>query len=39
VPLRAAGMDAKVTAFFADEQGGNVTTRWDESTPLREIVK
>lgn len=39
VPLRAAGMDAKVTAFFADEQGGNVTTRWDESTPLSEIVK
>ena len=39
VPLRAAGIDAKVTAFFADEQGGNVTTRWDESTPLSEIVK
>lgn len=39
VPLRAAGMDAKVAAFFADEQGGNVTTRWDESTPLSEIVK
>jgi hypothetical protein len=38
VPLRAAGLDAKVTAFFADERGGNVTTRWDESTPLREIV-
>ncbi len=39
VPLRAAGMDARVTAFFADEQGGNVTTRWDESTPLSEIAK
>lgn len=38
VPLRAAGMDAKVTAFFADEQGRGVTTRWDESTPLSEIV-
>lgn len=38
VPLRAAGMDAKVTAFFADEQGRGVTTRWDESTPLNEIV-
>lgn len=38
VPLRAAGMDARVTAFFADEQGGSVTTRWDESTPLSEIV-
>lgn len=39
VPLRAAGMDAKVTAFFAEEAGGNVTTRWDESTPLSEILK
>jgi hypothetical protein len=39
VPLRAAGMDAKVQAFFADEEGDNVTTRWDESTPLSKIVK
>lgn len=39
VPLRAAGLDAKVEAYFADEIGGNVTTRWDESTPLSEIVK
>jgi hypothetical protein len=39
VPLRAAGLDAKVEAYFADELGGNVTTRWDESTPLSEIVK
>jgi hypothetical protein len=38
VPLRAAGLDAKVEAYFADELGGNVTTRWDESTPLREIA-
>lgn len=37
-PLRAAGLDAKVEAYFADELGGNVTTRWDESTPLSEIV-
>ena len=37
VPLRAAGLDAKVEAYFADELGGNVTTRWDESTPLSEI--
>lgn len=37
-PLRAAGLDAKVEAYFADELGGNVTTRWDESTPLNEIV-
>ena len=37
VPLRAAGLDAKVEAYFADELGGNVTTRWDESTPLSGI--
>jgi Protein of unknown function (DUF4230) len=37
-PLRAAGLNAKVEAYFADELGGNVTTRWDESTPLSEIV-
>lgn len=39
VPLRAAGMDAKVEAYFADELGGEVSTQWDESTPLSEIVK
>lgn len=39
VPLRAAGLDAKVEAYFGDELGGDVTTRWDESTPLSEIVK
>jgi len=39
VPLRAAGLEAKVEAYFADELGGNVTTRWDESTPISEIVK
>lgn len=38
-PLRAAELDAKVEAYFADELGGDVTTRWDESTPLEEIVK
>lgn len=38
-PLRAAGLDAKVEAYFADELGGDVTTRWNESTPLEEIVK
>jgi Protein of unknown function (DUF4230) len=37
-PLRAAGLDATVAAYFADELGGNVTTRWDESTPLSKIV-
>ncbi len=39
VPLRAAGLDAKVEAYFVDELGGNVTTRWDESTPLSRIAK
>lgn len=39
VPLRAAGLDAKVEAYFADELGGNVTTRWDESTPLSGMTK
>nr|WP_315457430.1 DUF4230 domain-containing protein [uncultured Sphingorhabdus sp.] len=39
VPLRAAGMDAKVEAYFGDELGGEVSTQWDESTPLSEIVK
>lgn len=38
-PLRAVGLDAKVETYFADEMGGDVTTRWDESTPLSEIVK
>jgi hypothetical protein len=33
------GLDAKVEAYFADELGGDVTTRWDESTPLEEILK
>jgi Protein of unknown function (DUF4230) len=39
IPLRAAGLDAKIEAYFADELGGNVTTRWDESKPLSEIAK
>ncbi len=38
VPLRAAGMDAKVQAFFADEQGGKVTTRWDYSNPIGDVI-
>lgn len=38
VPMRAAGMDVKVEAFFADEIGGNVTTRWDTSTPIEQIM-
>jgi hypothetical protein len=39
VPLRAAGIDAKVEAKFGDEMVGKVDTRWDESTPLVEIVR
>lgn len=39
VPLRAAGMDVKVQAFFADEKGAKVTTRWDYSKPIGEIIK
>ncbi len=38
VPLRAAGVDAKVETFFADEQGGDVTTRWDESLPIGKVL-
>lgn len=38
-PLRAAGLNAKVETYFEDEIGGQVSTRWDESTPLDEIVK
>ena len=37
-PLRAVGLEAKVETYFADELGGNITTRWDESTPLSKIV-
>jgi hypothetical protein len=38
VPMRAAGIEANVQTFFADEKGGNVTTRWDLSTPISEIM-
>ena len=38
IPMRAAGLDANVQTFFADEKGGNVTTRWDLSTPISEIM-
>jgi hypothetical protein len=37
-PLRAAGMDAKVEVFFADEQGAALTTRWDYSKPVSAVV-
>lgn len=39
VPLKAAGLDAKVEAKFGDEMVGKVDTRWDLSTPLEEIMR
>jgi hypothetical protein len=39
VPLKAAGVSAKVEAKFGDELVGKVDTRWDLSTPLEEIMK
>ncbi len=38
-PLRAAGIEAKVVAYADDEPADKVTTRWDVSTPLKEIVR
>jgi Protein of unknown function (DUF4230) len=38
-PLRAAGIEARVVAFSADEPRQKVTTRWDVSKPLSEIVR
>jgi hypothetical protein len=37
-PLRAAGIEAKTEAFFGDELGGKVTTQWDLSRPIRDII-
>jgi hypothetical protein len=39
VPLKAAGIDAKVEAKYGDELVGKVNTRWDYSTPLEEIMR
>jgi Protein of unknown function (DUF4230) len=39
VPLKAAGINAKVDAKFGDEMVGKVDTRWDLSTPLEEIMR
>jgi Protein of unknown function (DUF4230) len=39
VPLKAAGIEARVEAKFGDEMVGKVDTRWDLSTPLEEIVR
>jgi Protein of unknown function (DUF4230) len=38
VPLRAAGIEAKIAPFFDGETDKAVTTRWDVSTPLREAI-
>ena len=38
-PLRAVGLNAKVETYFADEIGGQVSTRWDESTPIEQVVR
>jgi Protein of unknown function (DUF4230) len=38
-PLRAAGIEARVVAFHADEPREKVNTRWDVSTPLEEIMR
>jgi hypothetical protein len=39
VPLKAAGINAKVEAKYGDELVGKVDTRWDLSTPLEEIMR
>lgn len=39
VPLKAAGISAKVEAKFGDELVGKGDTRWDLSTPLEEIMR
>jgi Protein of unknown function (DUF4230) len=39
VPLKAAGIAAKVEAKYGDELVGKVDTRWDYSTPLEEIMR
>ena len=38
-PLRAAGIEAKVDSFFTDEARDPVTTRWDFSTPLKDVAQ
>lgn len=39
MPLKAAGISAKVEAKYGDELVGKVDTRWDYSTPLEEIMR
>jgi hypothetical protein len=37
--LKAAGIEARIDVKFGDEMVGKIDTRWDESTPLEEIVR
>ncbi|WP_337658640.1 DUF4230 domain-containing protein [Sphingorhabdus sp. Alg231-15] len=38
LPLRAAGLDAKVDAFFDFERGAANTDRWDVSRSIRDVL-
>lgn len=38
LPLRAAGLDAKVDAFFEFERGGKNTDRWDVSRSIKDVL-
>ncbi len=38
LPLRAAGLDAKVDAFFDFERGAANIDRWDLSRPIRDVL-
>lgn len=38
LPLRAAGLDAKVDAFFAFERGAANTDRWDVSRSIKDVL-
>lgn len=39
MPLRAAGLDATVEAFFADEDPNAIRERWDQSRSVEEVLK
>ncbi|HEY9090919.1 DUF4230 domain-containing protein [Parasphingorhabdus sp.] len=38
LPLRAAGLEAKVDAFFAFERGTDNTDRWDVSRSIKDVL-
>ena len=38
LPLRAAGLDAKVDAFFDFERGSKNNDRWDLSRPIKDVL-